>query len=144
MQTRNWLEVAIYIEGTNQDKDDKRNREGKEMTHSFYKKEKYILSCRTRLDSIHTLYPWRGNSYSSSIGERRGRCSGIIIICMGPIGQSLFIAPHTILIATRHHHHEWLLHCHLCTKSSIPTCHCHITQSTASPNCTFMLGIIVL
>ena len=35
--------MIIYIEGTNQDEDDKRNREGKEVTHSFYKKEKYIL-----------------------------------------------------------------------------------------------------
>ena len=32
------------------------------VTHSFCKKEKYILLCRTRLDSIHTLYPWIGTS----------------------------------------------------------------------------------
>ena len=59
-----------------------------------------------QLCTVHTPYPWGANSYSYSIGKRRGRCSGIIIICMGPIGRSLFIVPYTILIATRHHHHE--------------------------------------
>jgi len=67
---------VIYIEGTNQDEDDKRKREGKEVTHSFYKKEKYVLSYRTWLGTVHTPYPWRGNRYS--IGERRRRYSGII------------------------------------------------------------------
>ena len=145
IQTRNRIEVILYIEGTNQDKDDKRTGEGKEVTYSFCKKKKYILSCRARLDSIHTLYPWIGTS-SNTIRGRRRRCSGIIIIRMGPIGRYIIhCTRHTILIATRHHHHhEWLLHCHPCTNSSIPTCHRHITQSTASPNCTFMLGIIVL
>merc|ERR1712238_539882 len=47
IQTRNRIEVILYIEGTNQDKDDKRTGEGKEVTHSFFKKEKYILTCRT-------------------------------------------------------------------------------------------------
>mmetsp|Transcript_11215 Transcript_11215/g.12620 ORF Transcript_11215/g.12620 Transcript_11215/m.12620 type:complete len:89 (-) Transcript_11215:48-314(-) len=61
--------------------------------------------CRTQLGTVHTPYPWRGNSYSSSIGERRGRCSGIIIIRMGPIGLYIIHSTrHTILIATRHHH----------------------------------------
>ena len=46
IQTRDRIEVEIYIKGTNQDENDKRKREGKEVTHSSYKKEKYILSCR--------------------------------------------------------------------------------------------------
>jgi len=46
IQTRNRIEVEIYIEATNQDEDDKWKREGKEVTHSCYKKERYILSCR--------------------------------------------------------------------------------------------------
>ena len=57
--------VAVPV----QDKDDKRKGEGKEVTHSFCKKEKYILLCSTRLVTVHTLYPWIGNSYSSQ--ERR-------------------------------------------------------------------------
>ena len=37
--------------------------------------------------------------------ERRGRCSGIIIIRMGHIGRYIIhFTRHTILIATRHHH----------------------------------------
>ena len=47
IQTMNQIEVILYIEGTNQDKDDNRTGEGKEVTHSFFKKEKYILTCRT-------------------------------------------------------------------------------------------------
>merc|ERR1712238_515927 len=88
----------------------------------------------TQLGTVHTPCPSRGYSYS--IGERRGRCSGIIIIRMGPIGRYIIHCTwHTILIATQHHHYlEWLLHCHSCTNSSIPTRHRHITQSTASPN----------
>jgi len=70
IHTRNRMEVIIYIEGTKKDKDDKRKREGKEMTHSFCKKEKYILSCCTRLGTMHTLYPWIGTS-SNTIQERR-------------------------------------------------------------------------
>ena len=146
IQIRNRIEVIIYIEGTNQVEDDKRKREGTEVMHSFYKRKKYILLCRTRsgTGTVHTPYPWRGNSYSSSSQERRGRVSGITIRIV-PTRQCIFHrTQHTILIATRHHHHKWLLHCHPCTNSSIPTCHRHITQSTASPNCTFMLGIIVL
>ena len=54
IQTRNRIEVIIYIKGTNQDEDDKRKREGKEVTHSFYKKKKYILSCRTRFGTVQS------------------------------------------------------------------------------------------
>ena len=142
IQTRNRIEVILYIKGTNQDKDDKRTGEGKEVIHSFCKKEKYRLSCRTRLDSIHTLY---GTS-SNTIQERRRMYSGIIIIRTGSIGRYIIHSiRHTILIATQnHHHHKWLLHCHPCTKSSIPTLHHYIIeQSPASPECTYMLGIIV-
>ena len=120
IHTRNRIVVIIYIEGTNQDEGDKRKREGKEMTHSFYKKEKYIMLCRTRLGTVFMSYPWRGNSYSSSSREKRGRRCGIIIIRMVPIGLYIIHRTwHTILIATslqHHHHHEWSLHCHPCTK----------------------------
>ena len=47
------------------------------MTHSFCKEEKYILSCRTHLGTIHMPYPWIRNSYSSQ--ERRERDIGITI-----------------------------------------------------------------
>ena len=47
IHTRSQIVVIISIEGTNQDEDGKRKREGKEVIHSFYKKNKYILSCRT-------------------------------------------------------------------------------------------------
>ena len=114
------MEVILYIEGTNQDKDGKRTGEEKEVTHSFCNKEKYILSCRTRLGIVLMSYPWRGNSYSSSSRERRGRWCGIIIICMVPIGLYIIHRKwHTILITTssqHHHHHEWSLHCHPYTK----------------------------
>ena len=41
-----------------------------------------LYTRRTQLGTIHTPYPWRHNSYSSCIiRERRGRWSGIIIIC---------------------------------------------------------------
>ena len=64
-----------------------------------------LLSCRARLRSILILYPWRGDYYSSSIiKERRGRCRGIIIIRMSPIGRHIIHrVQHTILIL---HHHE--------------------------------------
>ena len=120
IQTRNRIGVILYIEGANQDKDGKRTREGKEVPHSFCNKKKYILSCRTRLGTVLMSYPRRGNSYSSSSQERRGRRCGIIIICMIPIGLYIIQRTwHTILIATslqHHHHHEWSLHCHPCTK----------------------------
>jgi len=45
------------------------------------------IMCCTRLDTILMLYPWRGNSYSRSSRERRGRCCGIIITHIVPIGQ---------------------------------------------------------
>jgi len=125
-QTRNWMEVIIYIEGTNQDTDDKRKGEEKEVTHSFCKKEKYRLSCLTCLDTVHTPYPWKDNSSSSQ--ERRGRYIDNTIR-MAPIGWYIIhCTRHKILIATslHHHHHEWLLHCHPCTKLSIPICHPHI------------------
>ena len=70
IHTRNKMEVIIYIEGTKQDKDDKRQGEGKEGTHSFCKKETYILSCCTQLGTVHKLYPWIGTS-SNTIQERR-------------------------------------------------------------------------
>ena len=67
------LGVAVSV----QDEDDKRKGEGKEVTHSFCKEEKYILSCRTHLGTIHMPYPWIRNSYSSQ--ERRERDIGITI-----------------------------------------------------------------
>ena len=59
------------------------------MTTTRQKNSKYSrrrIMCSTQLGTVTTLYPRRGNSYSSSIGEKRQRCSGIIIIRMGPIG----------------------------------------------------------
>ena len=38
--------MIIYTKGPNQDKDDKRKREGKEVAHSFYKKKKYLIEYR--------------------------------------------------------------------------------------------------
>ena len=137
IHTRNKIEVIIYIEGTKQDKDDKRQGEGKEVTHSFCKKETYILSCCTQLGTVHTLYPWIGTS-SNTIQERRQIFIGIIIICMVPIRLYIIhCTQHTILIATSSQmdNHEWLLHCYPCTKSSLPTWNYFIAQSIASPNC---------
>ena len=60
-----------------------------------------LLLCRTRLITIHTLYPWIGYSYRSSSREKRGMFRGIIIIHIVPFGQ--YIIHHTrhmILIAT--------------------------------------------
>ena len=96
---------------------------------------------RTRLDTVLMSYPWRGNSYSSSSSrERRGGCSCIIIIRMGPIGRYIIhYTRHTILIATRHHH-EWLLHCHPCIKSSIPTYHHRIIEQSTASYCTHRWG----
>ena len=37
-------------------------------------------------------HSWICNSYNSSSHERRGRCTGIIIIHMGPSDDTLFIA----------------------------------------------------
>ena len=56
-------------------------------THKEKRGSYCLLSYRTRLDTIHTPYPWQGTSYSSSTQERRGGCRGIIIIRMGPIGR---------------------------------------------------------
>ena len=93
----------------------------------------------TRLGTVYMLYPWTDNSYSSgsssSILERRWRCTGIIIILIVSIWQYIIHhTRHTILIVTGHHHHKWLLHYHPCTKSSVPTWYHHIKQSTESPN----------
>ena len=61
------------------------------------------------------LYPWIDHSSSR---ERRGRCTGIIIIRMVLIGQYVIhYTQHTLLIAAWHHH-EWSLYCHPCTRSS--------------------------
>ena len=38
-----------------------------------------ISSCRTQLGTVYMTYQWIGNSDSTS-RERRGRCTGIIII----------------------------------------------------------------
>jgi len=56
--------------------------------------------CRTRLGTARMRYHWIYNSYSTSNNrERRGKCSGIIIICMVPIGQNIIRRTrHTILI----------------------------------------------
>ena len=54
------------------------------------------------LYTVHTPYPWKGNSYSSSSQERRerGRVSGITI-CIVSTGQYIFHCTwHTILKAT--------------------------------------------
>ena len=60
-----------------------------------------LLLCRTQLGNIHTLYPWIGTSYNSSRRDRRGICSGIIIIRMVPIRQYIIHRTrHTILIVT--------------------------------------------
>ena len=67
MITMTDLVVAVSV----QDEDDKPKGEGKEVTHSFCKEEKYILSCRTQLGTVHTPFPWIGNSYSSR--EKRER-----------------------------------------------------------------------
>ena len=79
IETRNELEW---------DEDEKKKREGKEVT-PFYGKMYCLLSCRIRLGSVYTSYPWISNNYSSSssIRERRGGCSCIIIIRMVPIGR---------------------------------------------------------
>ena len=107
------------------------------------KRERYcLLSCRTRLVTIRTLYPWIDNSSQ----ERRGRSSSIIIIRMVPVGQYIIHRTrHTILIVTssRMDNHEWSLHCHMCGMSYVSRLHRHIEQSTASPNRTYMLGIIL-
>jgi len=57
--------------------------------------------CRTQLGTVHTPYPWRGNSYSSRSQERREwrRVSGITI----RFHQTIYIfhcTRHTILKAT--------------------------------------------
>ena len=76
-------------------------------------------------------YPLERNSYSHCInGERRGRCSVIIIIPLVPIGQYLIHRTrHTTTVVT------W----HPCTKSSVPTWYHYIEQSTASLNWSYML-----
>ena len=58
------------------------------------------MSCPTRLGIVHAPYPGRGNSYSSSSRERRGRgrVSGITIRIV-PTGQYIFhCTRHTITI----------------------------------------------
>ena len=47
----------------------------------------YRIICRTGLGTVLKSYSWRGNSYSRSSREKRGRCCGIIITRMVPIGQ---------------------------------------------------------
>ena len=45
-----------------------------------------MVICCTKIGTVHTPYPWQGNSYSNCNNrERRGRNSDIIIICMRPI-----------------------------------------------------------
>ena len=76
------------------------------------------LSCRTQLGTVHTPYPWRGNSYNSSSRERRerGRVSGITIRIVST-GQYIYISLHptynteSIIIITNSRH-EQSLHCY--------------------------------
>ena len=85
------------------------------------KRGRFIVYCRV---TIHTLYTRIGTSSSSS-QERKRMCSGIIIIRMVPIGQYIIHRTrYTILIESWH---EWLLHCHSCTKSSFQ--HANMTPS---------------
>ena len=103
---RNRIEVDIYIEGTNQDEDDKQKRRMGKKWHIPFTKRRNIY-CRVALRSCctryytHAMYPCRGNSYSNSSQERRGRgrVSGITI-CIVPTRQYIFHLRHTILIAT--------------------------------------------
>ena len=72
-----------------------------------------VVPYRTRLGTVYTSYPWRDNSYSSStIQERRGRCSGIIIISMVPIGRSimhLHRTRHTIRVPSHPSQHGTII-----------------------------------
>ena len=121
IQKRN--KVKGGIKGNNQDEDGKRKREGQEVTHSYGNpitspKEGeegdllfIVVPYCTRLGTVHMPYPWRGNSYSSSsIGERRGSCNGIIIIHNFPTGQYIyFVAPgiYVIIIKITYQFHYY-------------------------------------
>ena len=147
----NWMEKSKGPTMTNIKMEDKRERSDTFLgeTSLLIIQEHTYKECRTRFGTVLMPYPWIGNShshsysysYSYSSWERKESCSGIIIIFMVPIGQYIIHRTrHTILILTWH---EWLLHCHQCTNSSIPTWYHHIEQSTESPNWSYMLGIIV-
>ena len=150
------INLTEEMEESNQDNDDKWNREGNEVAHSIgnpiteYRNTQsrrrwwFIVYCRAVADKVlvwYMPYLWIDNSFSR---ERKGRCTGIIIIiCMVSIEQYIINRStwHTVLTATssRMDNHEWSLHCHMCAKLFVSTWHHDIEQSAIAPNRTYML-----
>ena len=151
------INLTGEMEESNQDDDDdKWNREGNEVAHSngnpitYYRNTqsrrrwRFIVYCRCVPDKVLVLYMpylWIDNSCSR---ERKGRCTGIIIIiCMVSVGQYIINRStwHTVLTATSSwmDNHEWSLHYHVCAKLFVSTWHHDLEQSAIAPNRTYML-----
>ena len=85
----------IYIKGTNQAEDDKRKREGTEVTHSFYKKEKYILSCRVPNRVLYTRCTHGEATVTAAAVKREEKEEESVVLpfVSFPPDNTYFIAP---------------------------------------------------
>ena len=86
--------MVIYIEGTNQDEDDKQKREGKEVMHSFYKKGN--IYCRAVPNWV--LYTRRTHGEGTVIAtivKREEEESVVLPFVSFPLDNIYFITPYT-------------------------------------------------
>jgi len=84
--------LKIYIEGTNQDENDKRKREGKEVTHSFYKKGN-IYCCAVLGWVLYTRHTHGEATVIAAVAEREEEESVILPFVSFPPNNAYFIAP---------------------------------------------------
>ena len=83
--------MILYIEGTNQDKDDKRKREGKEVAHSCYRKGN--IYCRAVPDWV--LYTRRTHGEATATTSVREEEDVVVLLSFRwvPSDDTLFILP---------------------------------------------------